>query len=159
MKLFHFSAADNARTEKRLMLYIAPPVLAATVLFFYFSDGKDDAETRGGYSIPVDEAAQRMPDGASDVKYYFSPTFTAFEFNTDEPTFKNWAAAWSPREIAAPVKIKRHNYMGDAADQSAGPDETVIVSGLTAGAMKPDGTGEMAVFDRTARRAYYLNIP
>ncbi|MDD4817592.1 MAG: hypothetical protein PHI85_06450 [Victivallaceae bacterium] len=145
--------------EKLPLRYIIPMILAMTAILSFFF-GKEEAENaHGGSNVPMDVAAQRMPDGASDVQYYFSPTFTAFEFNTDEPTFTRWAAAWTPHEISSPVKIKRHNYMGDAAGPVDAPDEITVTAGLAAGHMRPDGTGEMTVFDRTLNRAYYLNIP
>ena len=48
-----------------------------------------------------------LPESASNVSYYKSYSFTAYEFDISESDFKRWAR-WNLEEIKEPVTVDRY---------------------------------------------------
>ena len=105
-----------------------------------------------------------LPQAASNVSFYRSVQFTAYEFDISEVEFSRWSQ-WINEPITKPFRLKRYNYR-TLESPEPGPNSTAaeverwkeenesrlatISSGLSA------EHGQVSVaYDRSQGRAYY----
>ena len=111
-----------------------------------------------------------LPSSASNVSYYRSYTYTAYEFDISEEEFKKWI--WlDVNPITKPVKVNRYSYM--AAQRIAlGPNPTqaeldaweaagtaTVKNGLYHSHRRGNGGGVDVAFDRDRGRVFFQTNP
>jgi hypothetical protein len=111
-----------------------------------------------------------LPKTASNVSYYRSYLFTAFEFDISEPEFQKWSV-WKVHSITTPITL--HRYALARRDQpSLGPNpsydqmlewqsrrEVTITDGLAYEHHQSNGGGIVVAYDKSKGRAYYWPSP
>ena len=116
------------------------------------------------------ERVSWLPPAATNVSYYRSYNFTAYEFDITEVEFKRWT--WlDVKPIAEPVKVYRYSHR-KRANPDFGPNpsfEELEVWEATHRATASDGLyynnrssssgGVTVAFDRTKGRAYFQTNP
>ena len=65
-----------------------------------------------------------LPDEASNVSFYKSYSYKAFEFDISENGFLEWAQRWDVQPIASPVTILRYSLMTTAVPDYNKPNPT-----------------------------------
>ena len=112
-----------------------------------------------------------LPESASNVSYYKSYNFTAYEFNIPEPDFKQWAW-WDLEEIKDPVKVDRYTFFAKRR-LPMGPDATPsrqleqeyesrsaeVAHGLFYEYRSSSSGGVSVAYDRVKGRAYFQSNP
>lgn len=107
-----------------------------------------------------------LPDSASNICYYKSYVYTAYEFDISEQGFLDWAKKhqWEISEIIEPVIISRYNrFLVDTKDSDE-EHSAAIYSGIKIGyyyqwERRESGGGIAVVYDSTKQRAYYQSNP
>lgn len=112
-----------------------------------------------------------LPDTASNVSFYKSYSFTAYEFDIPESDFVNWSR-WDLLPIDKPVSIPRYCFIDvpDSAPNGMAQDWQALESayarrfakitkGLYYKYSQDNGGGVWVAYDRDARRAYYHSAP
>jgi hypothetical protein len=111
-----------------------------------------------------------LPDSASNVSYYKSYAFTAYEFDIPEADFVAWACR-DLDPIRAPVKISRYSH-ATAPRDVVGPNtsheallammarrQATVTDGLYFEYRQRNGGGLRMAYDRNNRRAYVQTSP
>jgi len=84
-------------------------LIAIIVVFnpinFFLIVGWQDANPEIGMN---EKKVSWLPDAATNVSYYKSYSFTAYEFDISEEDFKKWAWKWDVKKIDKPVKVGRY---------------------------------------------------
>jgi hypothetical protein len=111
-----------------------------------------------------------LPESASNISYYRSYNYTAYEFDMSEDEFKKWI--WlSVEPITKPVEVRRHSFI-TASRPDLGPNPTLeeleaweaigtatIVNGLYHLHRRGNGGGVDVAFDRNKSRVYFQSNP
>jgi hypothetical protein len=160
-KFYADSGSDPPRGTFSLReLFLAVTVIAiiAGLSMSYFRNDRPSAAEH----VSPEQAGLGLPEGASDVSYGRGHRGTmAYEFTTDEASFRNWVeagigsleaqAANVPLvEITQPVEIQRYTVF---ARQFRGAEQATVSDGLEYEWSYKD-RGIQAVFDRKINRAY-----
>ena len=115
--------------------------------------------------VDISVAPYGLPRSATDISYYLGTRGTiAYEFTTDETTFRNWvesglgsfdsrAANVPLLPIANPETIRRYTAF---SPDLTGPDSITVPRGLYYSWSFED-EGVHAVFDSSTNRAYYFS--
>ena len=149
-------------------LFAITTVIALGIWFFH-SAYVDFTHVENGENVP---AVDWLPEHASNVSYYHSYMFTAYEFDITEPEFLKWSE-WEVAEISEPVKIRRYNLFADVAlpGQNSTQAEdakfmaamaqksATIDDGLYYGHLQNNGGGIWVGYDRKLGRAFYQSAP
>lgn len=108
-----------------------------------------------------------LPRSASNISYYKSYNFTAYEFDIPEAEFLIWAARWKLLPISEPLKISRYclknncpdfrNY--DEWEQWDERGHVTIAVGWYFRRRWSGCGGEDVAYDRTVGRAYFQTNP
>jgi hypothetical protein len=94
-----------------------------------------------------------LPPEATNVSYYKTYSWTAYEFDIDEAGFRKWADDYKLSPIKEPQKIRRYlSFIGNNKDVYA-----VVSKGLFYS--KSKGVYIHLVYDADKRRAYYRFNP
>ena len=120
-------------------------------VFGYREHGKYD------YAQNV-ESVSWLPPTASNVSYYKSYFFTAYEFNIPEKDFLALAKKkkWHVKAIEEPFPIMRYNYIVE----SSGEEKRVYISnGYFFEHRRRDGGGVSVAFDSIENKAYFQSSP
>jgi len=106
-----------------------------------------------------------LPSSATNISYYRSYSFTAYEFDMDERVFLRWASRSGLKEIKIPVEIERYAFgqleempTGEYGDKRSKYYATVS-SGLYYSDERSSGGGERIAYDRAKKRVYYQSNP
>ena len=118
------------------------------------------------------EQVDWLPPGASDICYYKTYSYTAYEFNISESEFREWGDRWEFTEIQEPFEIWRYNLsLVESPDRSGGYDteaweeynnlvNATIVDGLCYRTPpRGNGGGVYVAYDRVTGRAYFQSSP
>ena len=102
-----------------------------------------------------------LPDEASDVSFFISYSYTAYEFKISEAVFvEEVCGKWTFNEITGPENISRYNfkleYAGDALNAHG---VAMVTNGVSARCIQPDGGGYHAVYDRDTGTGYVQTNP
>ena len=111
-----------------------------------------------------------LPPTASNVSYYKSYGYTAYEFEMSEADFRCWAR-FEVKPITSKVQINRFSYM--TRDSSAldlnSPDErwkrweeagtATVTDGLYYSERRSNGGGVSLAYDRQRGRVFYQTNP
>ena len=117
-----------------------------------------------------------LPAGATDVSYYKTYSWTAYEFSIEEDAFKEWAyERWELAEIKDPVSISRYKYflikypntdhmtelnaIEDSIDDYKKQTSVTITNGIYYGNRRGNGGGVQVGYDRKNNRAYIQSNP
>lgn len=114
-----------------------------------------------------------LPASASNVSFYKTYSWTAFEFDISEDEFRKWAAHRTLKEIVKEEKICRYSYWKFCRKKhSVKTDEeltdymnaekrhyAVVSKGLYDSRRHDNGGGYHVVFDRDKQRAYFQFSP
>jgi len=116
------------------------------------------------------EQVSWLPSAASNISYYRSYNFTAYEFDISESEFKHWI--WlDVRAITEPIKVYRYSHMTRGKpDFGLNPsfaeleqwEATYLArvsDGLYFNNRRSNGGGVTVAFDRTKGRAYFQTNP
>ena len=99
-----------------------------------------------------------LPAGASDVSYFKTYSFSAYEFHISEDGFRAWATEVELCEISAPVSIERYNRWDPQVSSSE--QMATITQGLWGETpRRGNGGGTRMVFDRETGTAYFQHSP
>ena len=96
---------------------------------------------------------------ATEVSYYKSHLWSAYEYKTSEKNFlKHANPCWQFKEITEPVVILRYLYMtkynGSLIGGTPPDSQAVIKNGIIAEEHWKNGGGYIAVYDRDTGKAY-----
>ncbi len=115
------------------------------------------------------ETVPWLPSDATDVSYYRSYGWTAYEFSIGEQEFRKWASKYDLSEIDETVHMERWSWITFLNESSNLSSEefqrlqsahlTSIDSGLIGGIGWGNGGRELVAFDRVAGRAYFQSNP
>jgi hypothetical protein len=116
-----------------------------------------------------------LPNAASNVSYYKSYGFTAYEFDISEAEFRKWARRYELNEIGdSPIEVMRYQYVGTYAPvrkdnpsliddakfaEWAADVQAEVGNGLYFSERRANGGGVTVAFDRDSRRAYFQSNP
>jgi len=112
-----------------------------------------------------------LPVQATNVSYYKTYSWTAFEFDLAEDQFKTWASKWDMKEIASPRALRRYTFRtlkcpkydtNPHGDYSTWESQTKVV--ITNGLFyqtpeRANGGGTFVAYDRDHGKAYYESHP
>ena len=113
-----------------------------------------------------------LPRSASNVSFYKSYSFTAYEFDISESEFVKWSR-WQLSPITEPVSIFRYSYFDivsppqpnaedddwEAFERACGSRWVNIRNGLYCRHFQLNGGGVCVIYDRNKGRAYYHSLP
>jgi hypothetical protein len=111
-----------------------------------------------------------LPAGATNVSYYCSYNFTAYEFDIEEEGFLNWASDWEVKPITKEFKIMRYtlrakypNFVPNPSKQALDDYENIknaiIMDGYFYENRQKNGGGVCVAYDRKTKRAYFQSNP
>ena len=106
-----------------------------------------------------------LPQTATNISYYKTYSWTAYEFDTDEKTFRSWAAKRKLKEINDIKRIERYSYWNfikmHSTDSWSVESQHVaaIKAGLYDEVRQDNGGGYKVGFDREHQRAYFQANP
>jgi hypothetical protein len=111
-----------------------------------------------------------LPQTASNVSYYRSYNYTAYEFDMSEAEFRKWM--WlDVQPITRPVKVRRYSLIASSraypgANPAAGEyeaweamREATVTDGLYHEHRRDDGGGVCVAYDRAKGRVFYQSNP
>jgi hypothetical protein len=111
-----------------------------------------------------------LPQSASNVSYYRSYRFTAYEFDMAETDFKRWTP-YEVKPIDSPVKVARY-WLISRGYSDLGPNPkraeweaweasayATISDGLYYSHRRSDGGGVDVAFDRRKGRVFFQTNP
>lgn len=149
---------------------LACTALAAVAIWFVHGVHLGLTQVETGESLP---SVNWLPDSASNVSFYRSYMNTAYEFDIDEESFRQWAR-WDIAEIEEPVGLSRYLRFSTPRPQEP-PNPTqqqleklaqeysrrgvTIRNGLYYGYTQDNGGGVWVAYDRSAGRAYFQSAP
>ena len=98
-------------------------------------------------------------EDASEISYYISHVWTAYEYKTSEENFlKHANPAWRFKEIKEPVTVSRYllmtKYKGNPCGGTLHESKAVVKNGIYAEERWKNGGGYIAVYDRDTGKAY-----
>jgi len=135
-------------------------------LFWLFSGLYSNANPEIGESV---QSVEWLPETASNISYYRTYSWQAYEFDISEADFEDWAARWDLKEIGHAVSIPRYSYRDryDHLDPNDPEQEdrererfwADIDNGLYDRQEDDDGGGYIVAYDRTNGRAYLQSNP
>ena len=132
-------------------------------LFWLFSGLYSNANPEIGESV---QSVEWLPETASNISYYRTYSWQAYEFDISEDHFEDWATRWDIREVGSPISVRRYSYMGrfeeasDYSDQENQESHTAkIRNGLYDENWASDGGGYVVAYDRSEGRAYFQSNP
>jgi len=108
-----------------------------------------------------------LPDEATNVSYYKTYSWTAYEFDISEHGFKSWAIRWDLKEIEEEKSVRRYSYIPfrmreheermDFEEFFAEEEKHIatVAGGLYDEEDWDNGGGYHVVYDRKRRRAYF----
>ena len=101
---------------------------------------------------------------ASEISYYKSHIWTAYEYRTSEKNFLRYAnPPWKFKEIREPVKVPRYllmtKYNGNYIGGTPSDSHAEVKNGLIAEERWKNGGGYIAVYDRDTGKAYIQRNP
>ena len=114
-----------------------------------------------------------LPQSASNISFYKSYQFTAYEFDITEPEFRKWSR-WDVSEISEPATITRyvrvtgaipninaHHSQAelDAFEAAIAEQAVTIENGLFYGHTQSNGGGVWVGFHRGLGRAFFQSSP
>jgi hypothetical protein len=112
-----------------------------------------------------------LPPSATNVSFYKSYNFTAYEFDISEGEFRRWASWYGVQPIGAPIRVWRYNFP-DVESRDLGSDPSfdeleeweatrtaTVTDGLGFVERRPNGGGISVAYDRTTGRAYFQSNP
>ena len=110
-----------------------------------------------------------LPDAATDISYYRSYGWTAYEFEIGEEGFREWASKYSLKEVEDKVYMERWSWLDFSQESAHLPTAeyqslrlshlTSIENGLVGGRSWANGAKELVAFDRKLGRAYFQSNP
>ena len=107
-----------------------------------------------------------LQEDASEISYYRSYMWTAYEFKVSEESFlKHANPLWEFEEISEPVTISRYKErllnINDFPDYGAFEKEACITvkNGIVSTTRRKNGGGYIAVYDRDTGKAYIQTNP
>lgn len=103
-------------------------------------------------------------EDATEISYYLSHSWTAYEYKTSEKDFRKYAnSTWKFKEITEPVTVPRYLYMtkykGNLFGSTPKDSEIVIKNGIVAQERWKNGGGYIAAYDRDTGKAYIQKNP
>ncbi|QIF03928.1 hypothetical protein [Roseimicrobium sp. ORNL1] len=117
-------------------------------------------------------AVDWLPASASDISYWKTYSWSAWEFTMKEEEFRKWASRYELREISGAQSIERfswiqfwrshRDYDGDAWEEEEREKRkhvATVRNGLFATERRKDGGGYKLVFDRETNRVYHQSNP
>lgn len=151
-------------------------LLAAAVLYSAY---------RGFTRVEKDEhlrSVDWLPAEATDVCFYRSYPFTAYEFDISETGFLEWASRWEVKPITEPFRILRYGALlahsrHPRTDLASRPTDEELktyerelsewqaIRGVTIAEghcyedKRSGGGGTWVAYDRARGRAYYQSMP
>ena len=162
--------------KKRLV----PIAVVACLAFFFWSAYKAFTEVESGEHVA---RVSWLPESATDVSFYRSYSFTAYEFTIPEQNFLHWAKGWEvARIVGEPRSISRYHrglndvpYPDDPAPGEHSKEvwskyETAlaqyreanvkhIANGYYYEIRQSDGGGMAVGYDKEIGRAYFQSAP
>lgn len=165
------------KQRRKTILALVAAVLAVVLLLWGAYRGFTEV-TSGEHLETVDW----LPSEASDVSYYRSYLFTAYEFDISEEGFLKWASDWEVKPVQAPYTIRRYSsalnrlpYPGDRDRRMSDPTDVeefseamraweaeqraTITTGYWYERVQRNGGGVWVAYDRDRKRAYYVSTP
>lgn len=101
-----------------------------------------------------------LPSEASNISYYRTYSWTAFEFDIDEKAFKKWAHRWDIKSIRNEERIPRYSYYKQPYEKRNSKEHLAVVrNGLYASCKQSNGGGCHVVYDREKHKAYFQSNP
>lgn len=107
-----------------------------------------------------------LQEDASEISYYRSYSWTAYEFKVSEESFRKHAnSLWEFHEITEPETIERYNtYLLKPEDFSSYEDflnatSVTVRNGICAKLRRSNGGGYRAIYDRDSGKAYIQTNP
>jgi len=113
-----------------------------------------------------------LPKEATDICFYETYSFTAFEFNISEQGFMDWAKKWKIKKNVEPVGIMRYTQFtlpqpksssdptGEKYKEYQSKIKIRIKNGLYYRTPpRPNGGGTYVGYDLDTGRAYYQSSP
>lgn len=113
-----------------------------------------------------------LPKEATNVSYYRSYSFTAFEFDISEDAFKKWAKEWDIKRIKNPIDVTRYTLTTtgnpsigyDSNAKNSHKDQCRTRARITNGYYyrtipRSDGGSTHVAYDLDIGRAYFQANP
>ena len=97
-----------------------------------------------------------LPKTATNVSYFRSYGFTAYEFDISESDFVKWSS-WQLSPIERPVTVFRYCHGNPAVAFDS--KRAIVVNGLTYSYRYHNHGGVIVAYDRTKGRAFYWSAP
>ncbi|RBP40421.1 hypothetical protein DES53_108128 [Roseimicrobium gellanilyticum] len=113
-------------------------------------------------------AVDWLPQSASDISYYETYSWTAWECTMSEEDFRKWASRYELREISGALSIERFSWreawrthLGSGRDswEEERKHVATVRDGLFAAKYWENGGGYKLVFDRETSRVYRQSNP
>jgi hypothetical protein len=157
--------------KRRAIIAMLVAALAAVgVPWFLYMAWRGFTEWDYAENVPT---VDWLPAGATNVSFFRSYSYTAYEFDIDEAGFRAWASDWPVSEIKTPVTVTRYGFAFDRfTDVPYAPDGdwdaqekqklrfyAEVKHGLHYRYEQSNGGGVTAAYDRDRHRAYYQESP
>ena len=152
------------RTKRIILTILAIAIILGIGYIWYAIDSAKKIEFGQGVAT-----VSWLPDEATDVSYYKSYGWTAYEFTISESGFRKWASKYPLQEIDETLHMERWSWVNFSRESSGlSTNEyhtsmldhlTSIEEGLLGGASWDNGGRELMAFDRAAGRAYFQFNP
>ncbi len=99
-----------------------------------------------------------LPTSASNISYFKTYSYTAYEFNISEEDFIAWTDEENLIEISNPISIERFNFHETYFPSAE--NTTTVSNGLWwETPPRGNGGGTRIAFDRDTRTAYFQDNP
>ncbi len=151
-RLRNMPKEEKNRTMLKITLIIATVLysLAIVYLIVYMTFSMLFSDRRPGFGENEKHVPWLMEE-ASDVSYYLSYSFTAYEFTITEENFRKYLSKRNLKEITQPVTLRRYNHPYEQTT-------VTIDEGLYTEESGMRGSFKVA-FDRKNNRAYFEESP
>lgn len=100
-----------------------------------------------------------LPSSATNISFYKSYVFTAYEFDIPESDFREWARRWDLQPVTSPCSIDRYAARAYPTHDFRHPHSAWIEDGLFYEHRQGNGGGVAVGYDRELGRAFFWTSP
>ena len=151
-------------TKRVILTTLAIGFIVGVGFVWYAIDSSKKIESgQGVTTVPW------LPDAATDISYYRSYGWTAYEFEISEEGFIEWTSKYPLKEVDDTVYMERWSWLDFSQESSHLSTEeyqslrlshlTAIENGLFGGRSWTNGGKELVAFDRKLGRAFFQSNP
>lgn len=153
--------ADSVKLALVILSVIVLSVIAPIAGWFFLMDySRKNPET--GINVPT---ADWLPETASDISFYRSHSWKAWEYTISENDFRESGSRYDLKEIEEPQSIPRFSWLefrntdptkyGESYFREEQGHHAKVSNGLFASKRWKNGSGYHIIFDRDKSRVFF----